>query len=162
MGYAVRCVRGNPGVHSGKRFSRTAVVDSQPIVEDKYTGLTWQGCISDGPYCIGGAPYYFNWADALSYCENLVWSGYNDWRLPNVFELSSIVDDRQDDPAVDPRAFPGIVGAIHGDDWIEQVFYWTSTTYLGQSSVHWCVGFYEGTNGPASGGAELLVRCVRD
>ena len=32
------------------------------------------------------------WHDALAYCENLDLGGHDDWRLPNVKELQSIVN----------------------------------------------------------------------
>ena len=45
--------------------------DNEYIIYDPETGLTWQKDTS-----------VFNWNDAESYCDNLVLSGYEDWRLP--------------------------------------------------------------------------------
>ncbi len=32
-----------------------------------------------------------NWAASKSYCENLTWAGYDDWRLPTLGELRALV-----------------------------------------------------------------------
>jgi hypothetical protein len=89
----VRCVRGGPIPSSGgmdtDRF--IAFVPSEPniisdtVVIDSVTGLMWQ------------REYYTqksteNWNDALKYCEGLDYGGYTDWRLPNVKELTSLVN----------------------------------------------------------------------
>ena len=46
------------------------------------TGLMWQ-------YCAVGN---LDWQGALAYCENLILEGSDDWRLPDVNELQSLVD----------------------------------------------------------------------
>ena len=61
-------------------------------VTDTCTGLMWQKL---------PAPAFF-WCEALRYCENLRAAGHDDWRLPNIWELQSIVDYGRDDPAIDP------------------------------------------------------------
>lgn len=59
-----------------------------------------------------------NWANAIINCEALNFAGYNDWRLPNVKELMSIVDYGSSSPAIDAPIFPNC----------KSDFYWTSTT----------------------------------
>jgi len=65
-------------------------------VTDNNTGLTWQ-------QAEGGS---MNWEDALIYCEDLSLAGYTDWRLTNIKELESIIDDNIYDPAIDTNFFP--------------------------------------------------------
>jgi hypothetical protein len=81
-------------------------------VTDNCTGLMWQKDTADvngdgqvSPGFDGGDSV--PWCDALAYCEDLEFAGYDDWRLPNVRELESIVDYGTFNPAIDPvfRAF---------------------------------------------------------
>ncbi|MBI4605561.1 MAG: DUF1566 domain-containing protein [Planctomycetes bacterium] len=73
-------------------------------VTDTCTGLMWQKDTADTN---GDGQVTFNddgvtWCAALAYCENLSFAGHDDWRLPNVRELQSIVDYGRVDPAIDP------------------------------------------------------------
>jgi len=52
------------------------------IWTDPDTGLTWQ---------VGYAPDLLPWADAVTYCETLELSGYDDWRLPTISELRTLI-----------------------------------------------------------------------
>jgi hypothetical protein len=109
LGRNVLCVRGAAPVPSA-RFTRDTSVDAQPVVVDNVTGLTWQGCIFGftGNSCETGRAGAKTWQDVLAYCEGLSWAGADDWRLPNVKELFSIVDLRRFDPAIDTTVFPGV------------------------------------------------------
>ena len=52
------------------------------IWTDPDTGLTWQ---------VGYAPDLLPWADAVTYCETLELSDYDDWRLPTISELRTLI-----------------------------------------------------------------------
>ena len=49
---------------------------------DDTSGLMWENC----PKLFQG-----NWSDSIKYCENLVHGGFDDWRLPTLSELRSLV-----------------------------------------------------------------------
>jgi hypothetical protein len=79
--------------------------------------------------------------------------GHNDWRVPNVKELQSIVDYSKRFPGPTVTSdFPGLTG---GDD------YWTSTTLAGNSIYVRSVNFGDGgVNGDVKSFL-LRVRAVR-
>ncbi|MCX7046923.1 MAG: DUF1566 domain-containing protein, partial [Candidatus Sumerlaeota bacterium] len=81
MGSYVRCVRGNPD------YGRNDFIDNKDkTITDRATGLMWtQQDSAKG----------MNWEEALATVqtknkENFL--GHNDWRLPNVKEMQSILD----------------------------------------------------------------------
>lgn len=91
--YFVRCVRGREmPVNSFK----TSVVKGDLIVKDTVSGLVWAADYN-------GALY---WTLALSYCNNLDYAGYTDWRLPNKNELLSLVNYKKYYPASDFPEMP--------------------------------------------------------
>ncbi|HMY20130.1 MAG TPA: DUF1566 domain-containing protein [Polyangium sp.] len=72
------------------------------VVIDNVTGLMWQRTADS---------QMFQWADAVSHCENLVHAGHDDWRLPWRIELVSLIDFNRVDPSIDTAAFPGTPSA---------------------------------------------------
>lgn len=95
---------------------------------DNNTGLVWQQ--EDDDIKRTGE-------DALTYCEGLSLAGHNDWRLPNIKELGSIVDYGKAAPAIDETYFPIIyTGEIFG-----YAEYWSSTAYLDYTNYAWVVNF---------------------
>jgi len=109
-------------------------------VTDTCTGLMWQKATAPGTYL---------WTEALLYCEDLVLAGHDDWRLPNVHELHSIVVYERADPAIDP-AFDSIPSA-----------YWSSTTRPNSWSYAWFVSFWSGRVGDDSKRTAYHIRAVR-
>ena len=99
----VRCVRLGPTPRP-ERFTLDTLLSGQPVVIDAATDLEWQGCAADatGDTCEPSidVPSY-SWLQALAYCEDLIWAGHDDWRLPNVKELESIIDNHVSSPAID-------------------------------------------------------------
>ena len=127
--YGVLCVRGRPAVFEGERFERDTSVEHQAVVHDRLTGLYWEGCPKGvtGDQCESGEPESVIWEDALAHCEllsELSWGGRDDWRLPNLVELSSLTRDRQaGESLLDTEAFPFAAGD-------EEYRAWTSTSWL--------------------------------
>ena len=87
-------------------------------ITDNATGLMWMQDDSG---------IAMNWEDALSYAEKFSYAGYDDWRLPNVKELQSIVDYSGVFPAINSSMFnvTGITNEAGNDDY---PYCWTSTT----------------------------------
>jgi hypothetical protein len=80
------------------------------------------------------------------------WVGIRIWRLPDVKELRSIVDNTRYNPAIDPIYFPGT----------ESAGYWPSSTYAPDTTIGWYLDF---RGGAVDYGHEkpsaYHVRCVR-
>lgn len=79
-------------------------------VTNTRAGLIWQRCLAgqswNGTACSGVATQ-MTWSAALAYAETQV-----GWRLPNVKELSTIVDRTRVNPAINSTFFPGVSSGI--------------------------------------------------
>jgi Protein of unknown function (DUF1566) len=112
-------------------------------VTDNVTNLAWQQLTPSTDY---------TQAAALVYCGGLGLGGHDDWRLPALIELVSIVDTSTYDPSIDTTMFPG-TPAIG--------FYWSSTPYAGDPSNTWGVYFNNGYATYNDPSMAYSVRCVR-
>lgn len=118
-------------------------------VTDSKTGLVWARCsvgqVWDGSTCTGSASSHTH-EQALSLAQSAI-----GWRLPNVKELSSIVDKGCMDPAIDSAAFPNTPSRA----------YWSSTPSAGNVFNAWYVIFLVASSGPAFRDGPFAVRLVR-
>ena len=112
-------------------------------VTDNVTGLMWQQEDDDVTRA---------WEYALAYCEELDLAGYSDWRLPDIKELRSIVDNTRYNPAIDTTYFPGTNLSY---------YYWSSSTYADGPYGAWGVYFYSGYVGYCPKASFEYARCVR-
>lgn len=121
------------GCPAEARFADDGDGDGDGTVKDTCTGLEWQKETADvsGNGAVGDEDR-LDWHGALGYCDALELGGHDDWRLPTVRELQSIVDYGRLGPAIDP-AF------LAQSDW-----YWSSTTYLLELDHAWYVRFWDG------------------
>jgi len=89
-------------------------------VLDNLTGLIWARNADMGSTMI--------WSNALAYCETLTYGGQNDWRLPNVKELLSLIDYRWHDPGICDTI--GTSQGTNNDPFVNvrAQWYWSSTT----------------------------------
>jgi len=132
-GYA-RCVRGSALPASS--FTESTV-NGKVIVTDTVTGIIWQKEYSDT----------LTWVNALNYCENLTYAGYTDWRLPNIEELETLIDDLYD-PA---SSFPGISSNT----------FWASSSSVYDTGNAWFVAFDLGNVNNYKKTENFYARCVR-
>jgi len=111
-------------------------------VTDENTGLMWQRQ-DDATQRV--------WSSSVSYCSDLTLAGYSDWRLPEVFELQNIVDYEEIRPTIDTSYFPST----------QSNRYWSSTSYVSDSSNAWIVNFESGLVTKYNLSSDEYVRCVR-
>lgn len=121
-------------------FSRSG---ADSVVTDNRSGLQWQdnAAVSLDPTA---------WQSAVGRCEALDLGGYDDWRLPNINELLSIVDYGRSAPAIDPLF-------LH----TASSRYWTSTSHAANPQLARGVDFSVGSDSPHEKLEALYVRCVR-
>lgn len=106
-------------------------------VTDTKTGLMWKQCSEglSGSNCVTGSVTTHTWQGALQLVETLNssggFAGYTDWRLPNLKELRSIVEEQCYSPAINSTRFPNTPSS----------FFWSSSPYARNSAYAWSVGF---------------------
>jgi len=100
-------------------------------VLDKETGLTWQR--SPSPTNL------FDWGSSAALCIGTAVGGRRGWRLPSGWELMTLKDPGQSNPALPPgHPFQDVV---------ESTIYWTSTASLVNASSALALTFSNGAAG---------------
>jgi hypothetical protein len=121
--FFVQCVRGNP------QYGQNDFHDNNDgTITDRATGLMWSKADSGNG---------MNWQDALAWVQKKnteKYLGHNDWRMPSVKELQSIVDytrspDTTNSAAINPLFECTQITNEGGK--ADYPFYWTSTTHAG-------------------------------
>jgi len=113
------------------------------VVKDTTTCLVWQDDSAS-------KTVKKTWEDAIDYCEDLSFAGFDDWRLPNINELNGIVDRSKYNPAIG-SAFSNVATD----------YYWSSTTDFSDIKYAWVVYFDYGYGYWSVKENETHVRCVR-
>ena len=112
------------------------------IVSDPKTGLEWSPTLGER----------VNWKTAKKVAEAYRGGGHDDWRLPTIEELITLIDFSRFNPAANTDLFPDMKSS----------WYWSST--LDASSpgdFAWCVGFSYGYVNGSSQYDAAFVRAVR-
>ena len=149
------------GIKAG--FSRDNRLE---VVKDDIYRLMWQdqqfmdSSATVFPLSAMGDKYNspMTYAEAVKYCENLNFAGFDDWRLPTIKELLSITDDTRFSPAIN-KAFK-YVGKEGGDKYGS---YWSSTGASFDADGVWVVQFSSGfDNWVKINSGDNFARCVRN
>jgi len=118
--------------------------DSKEIVIDKVTGLMWQDNID-------AKTIKKNRKDAKHYCRRLVFAGYDDWYLPRIKELRSIVDQKKYNPAI-----------RDGFKNIQAYHYWSASPNISSNTLTvFNIDFKNGQTYKTNRAGKANVRCVR-
>jgi len=123
-------------------------------VTHKRTGLMWQRCALGqtwtGAACTGN-PSVLSWSGALQAAVEARDGGFSDWRLPNIKELLSIVEEKCVSPAINTSIFPDGVASN----------FWSASANAYPSDRAWSVYFGYGYADSYRKGNAFQVRLVR-
>jgi len=127
------------------------------------------------------APNRMDWDDAINYCKNLNEGGHNDWRLPNIDELRSLIQNHSGTQTGGSCPISEKAGKLSGRDWINDCdsrngsnfsklgdtgWFWSSSTLSDGTSYAWHVNFndgsvYDSSKSSSNKAQQRYVRCVR-
>ncbi|TXH66912.1 MAG: DUF1566 domain-containing protein [Thiothrix sp.] len=117
-------------------------------------GQTWQSttntCKPDSDIAL-----MLNWPEALdraAQINNIGFANAVTWRLPNIKELSSIIENACYGPSINLTVFPDTPSGI----------FWSSTPYIGAGEYAWSVRFNYGQNSMNYKYDYYFARLVRD
>jgi len=133
------------------------VVHGDGTVTDTSTALMWKQCLEglSGIACDTGIVEKHNWSGALQIANNTNtsggYAGYADWRLPNVAELVSLVEEQCTSPSINDSIFPNT----------DYFFIWTASPDYNNDHGSWSVDFNVGTTATLNRDFEYHVRLVR-
>ncbi|MBT4526824.1 MAG: DUF1566 domain-containing protein, partial [Deltaproteobacteria bacterium] len=136
--YYVRAVRG-----AQPELVANLVDNGDGTVTDADTGLMWQ----QNKLILES----HSWDSAFTYCKALALAGYNDWRLPDINELKSLVDYSKMTPSIDTTFFPNT-------SWYD---YWSSTTGADSTGDAWAVSSGFGSSRYRNKSKSKNIRAVR-
>ena len=134
---AVRLVSATTPVNNPKYV----ISDNGQEVLDLQTNLIWRRCVEgmtwNGKTCIDenmSGPLFFMYQEALQRATHQAAETKKAWRLPNIKELTSLMDYTQTDMTIDSTAFPATPNAQS----------WSSSSYSADAFFSWIVHFYYG------------------
>lgn len=116
---------------------------SNNVVYDDNTNLYWQDDIS-------AKNHANSWSGAINDCNTLTLDNKDDWRLPNINELYSIIDHTLYNPPI----YSTFVNSSNTS-------YWSSTTSYNSSTQAYSIRFYYGSIELKSKSLNHTLRCVR-
>ncbi|MBS3809348.1 MAG: DUF1566 domain-containing protein [Desulfobacterales bacterium] len=117
----------------GRPWPDLRFIESGQTVYDKLTGLTWTRSAA-------GHDHFLNWYDAIEAVKKMNREkahGYNNWRMPDIRELESLVDLGSHSPAIEEKhPFSNV-----------EMFYWSSTTSMYETRYAWALYLQDGAAG---------------
>ena len=109
------------GAYAASKFDAARFVDNgDGTLSDVVTGLMWKRCPEglSGEDCSNGSASTLVWGGSMKAARDSTYAGYDDWRLPNMKEMQTLVDVTKNNPAQDTSVFPNPTNVLN---------YWTSS-----------------------------------
>ena len=123
-------------------------IAAEYVVIDLATGLMW---VQDGNALGCNNGNVLSWNDAIDFANALDFAGFTDWRMPNINELTSILNHSLISPIISEPPFANTYSAM----------YWSSTVSYTPNYCRVCTF----NNGHTSQGSLAIdscrLRCVR-
>lgn len=122
------------------------------------TGLMWQRCPfglnwdTQTTACTGEGATYKSWSGALNDAESLDFAGHDDWRVPNINELRSLLEWSCENFAINATFFP----ITH-----QETSYWSSTSMMSDPTKARVLSFSSGAETSTRKSEYITVRAVR-
>jgi len=124
-------------------------------ITDSKTGLMWKQCLEGLSGDCSGTAETFTWQEALQRPGTVNgdggFAGYSDWRLPNIKELRSLVEEQCSNPAINASRFPSTPSSN----------VWSGSPYAYNSGGAWNVNFNVGYSYALNRSDGNAVRLVR-
>lgn len=134
--YKVLCVSGDEIQPATSADFTSETISGSVVVTDSRTGLMWQQKYVTKK----------TWQQALKYCEDSTYAGYDDWRLPNKNELASLINYEKSN---------------YPYSYFSGKYFWSSSTTSDLSNRAWYMNFELGGVYHNNKSATPDVRCVR-
>ena len=168
FGAAIPCAGTGQDGELQKGLAPSYVDNADGSITDTQTGLVWEKLSDDGS--IHDKDDIYTWDDAFAVkvatLNDDEFAGHADWRVPNRFELESLMNLGTNNPAVYP-AFDAacaegctVITCSCTATTFDRI-YWTSTASFGGPPWAWRVDFNSGDVISASKGISFYVRAVR-
>ncbi|MGE6810628.1 MULTISPECIES: DUF1566 domain-containing protein [Pseudoalteromonas] len=131
-------------------------INPDGTVSDSKTGLMWQRCSYGQVYnnatatCEGSTPS-LTWQAALRGAVNDTTASYNDWQVPNIKELASIIEHRCTEPSINESVFLGT----------KLQNYWSNTSGVNTINSAWVYQFDSGLNSLHAKTSSVYLRLMR-
>ncbi len=154
------CVRGTPEPREHQFLSTQdeTLVPADDVVVEQVSSLEWQRCMAgtSGDDCLEGEAVSMEWHEALAYCQGLLLDGEDNWRLPNIKEISALIEYRYqpDDFCVNTDVFPNTP---------ENGWFWSSTPSVRGFDEVWLLASFGAIEGAGiMESSSYYARCVRN
>lgn len=149
------------------------VINSNGTVYDKRTKFEWMRCslgqTIQGNICVGNAKTY-TWQEAQDIARGYHFAGHDDWHLPNIWELETLVHcslgrEKPRDKHLDLNGCsgnyksPAIVRSVFPNTY--NGFYWSSSPFVNSNNNAWGVSFYYGYDSYYNKSYSYRARLVR-
>ena len=165
--YSVRCVRGSQNEANAQNPTTTSLQTETKAKKEPVENMTWSS----------KADKKMNWDDAVAYCKNLNEDGHNDWRLPNIDELRTLIQNHPGTQTGGSCPISEKAGKLAWNNRTADCDYsdginfsklgdtdrlWSSSVVSDYSDNAWDVGFDNGNVYNYSKSDTYYVRCVRN